>query len=100
MKRVLPTFACIAALLAAAPASASGPYATVVRTIGLDDSGRLHLASHHGFTLNERGTASGTIHGPLYIHLHIVSTNRVTAEVTRELLGHDDRRPRHGRLPS
>jgi hypothetical protein len=52
------------------------------RSISLSDSGRLHLISHHGFTLNEQGTATGTISGTIYIHLHVVSTNRVTAEVS------------------
>ena len=37
--------------------------------------------SHHGFTLNEQGSTSGTISGTIYIHLNIVSINRVTAEV-------------------
>jgi hypothetical protein len=49
--------------------------------ISLSETGRLHLTSHHGFTLNEQGTTSGTVSGTIYIHLHIVSTNRVTAEV-------------------
>jgi hypothetical protein len=52
------------------------------RSISLSDSGRLHLISHHGFTLNEQGTATGTISGTIYIHLHVVSTNHVTAEVS------------------
>jgi hypothetical protein len=51
------------------------------RTISLSETGRLRLTSHHGFTLNEKGSASGTISGTIYIHLSIVSTNRVTAEV-------------------
>jgi len=51
------------------------------RTFSLSDSGRLHLTSKHKFTLNEQGSASGTISGPIYIHLNIVSTNHVTAEV-------------------
>jgi hypothetical protein len=42
----------------------------------------LRLTSHHGFTLNEQGSASGTISGTIYIHLHVVSTNHVTAEVS------------------
>jgi hypothetical protein len=50
-------------------------------TITLNESGRLHLTSHHGFTLNEQGTTSGTVSGTIYIHLNITSTNRVTAEV-------------------
>jgi hypothetical protein len=55
--------------------------AHAARTATLNESGRLHLTSHHGFTLNEQGTATGTIAGKIYIHLNIVATNRVTAEV-------------------
>jgi hypothetical protein len=65
--------AALAAGMLAAPAAA--------RTISLADSGHLHVTSKHGFTLNEQGHASGTIAGTIYIHLHIVSVNRVTAEV-------------------
>ncbi len=39
------------------------------------------MTSHHGFHLNEQGTASGTIKGTIYIHLDESSTNHVTAEV-------------------
>lgn len=52
------------------------------RSLSLSETGRLHLTSHHGFTLNEQGTASGTLSGTIYIHLHVVSTNHVTAEVS------------------
>lgn len=55
--------------------------AHAARTLSLNETGRLHLTSHHGFTLNEQGTASGTVPGTIYIHLTITSTNRVTAEV-------------------
>lgn len=65
-------------VLAAASTSRT---AHLSRTLTLNESGRLHLTSHHGFTLNEQGSASGTISGTIYIHLNIVSTNRVTAEV-------------------
>ena len=51
------------------------------RTITLNENARLHLTSRHGFTLNERGTVSGTVTGTIYVHLTIVSTSRVTAEV-------------------
>lgn len=51
------------------------------RTLLLNETGHLRLTSHHGFTLNEKGSASGTISGTIYIHLNVVSTNRVTAEV-------------------
>ncbi len=60
-----------------APAST----AHAARTLSLNESGRLHLTSHHGFTLNEQGSASGTISGTIYIHLTISSTNHVSAEV-------------------
>lgn len=56
--------------------------ARVAGTLSLSDTGHLHRTSHHGFTLNEEGSASGTIAGTIYIHLKIVSTNRVTAEVS------------------
>jgi hypothetical protein len=84
--RVWPRMAVATALTAflgtwivAGPAQASN--ATAARTISLGETGNLHLTSHHGFTLNEVGSASGTIHGTIYLHLNIVSTNRVTAEV-------------------
>jgi hypothetical protein len=63
-------------------ATASGVAARSARSVTINDTGRLHLTSHHGFTLNEQGTASGTISGTIYIHLHVSSTNHVTAEVT------------------
>jgi hypothetical protein len=63
------------------PLAAGAATASAAGTVSLNDSGRLHLASHHGFTLNEQGLASGTISGTIYIHLNVVSTNRVTAEV-------------------
>jgi hypothetical protein len=67
-------------LAAARPSPAST--ARTARTFTLSDSGHLHLTSHHGFTLNEQGFASGTISGTIYIHLTVASTNRVTAEVS------------------
>ena len=73
----------LAALVLAAvgTTSALAERAHAAGTVALNDSSRLHLTSHHGFTLNEQGSASGTISGTIYIHLHVVSTNRVTAEV-------------------
>jgi hypothetical protein len=83
MRRVLPVLLCVGALLAAIPvACAARPSAETAGTVYLNDSGHLHLTSHHGFTLNEQGSASGNVHGALYIHLHITSTNHVTAEVS------------------
>jgi hypothetical protein len=60
---------------------AGAPSARTARTISLDESGDLQLTSRRGFTLNERGVASGTVKGTIYVHLRIVSTTRVTAEV-------------------
>jgi hypothetical protein len=69
-------------VIATGVAVAAAPVAHPARALSLNETGRLHLTSHHGFTLNEVGSASGTIHGTIYLHLNIVSTNRVTAEVS------------------
>jgi hypothetical protein len=60
---------------------ANVPLAHGTRTISLNESGNLQLTSRRGFTLNEKGPASGTVKGTIYVHLRIVSTTRVTAEV-------------------
>jgi hypothetical protein len=57
------------------------PIAGAARTISMDESGSLRLTGRHGFTLNEQGRASGTVTGTIYVHLKIVSSKRVTAEV-------------------
>jgi hypothetical protein len=67
-------------LAGAVPAGASS--GRMAGTMSLSDTGHLHLTSHHSFTLNEQGSASGTVSGTIYIHLNVVSTNRVTAEVS------------------
>jgi hypothetical protein len=61
--------------------SAAGGRAVAARTISLNETGQLHRTSHSGLKLNEQGSASGTIRGTIYIHLDVVSPNRVTAEV-------------------
>jgi hypothetical protein len=74
-----------AALLGVVFVGASPSRAAMARaagTLSLNDTGQLHRTSHRGFTFNEQGSASGTISGTIYIHLKIVSTNRVTAEVS------------------
>jgi len=80
------TTASFAAVLVVAPFGASGAavpsVAHAARTTSLNETGQLHLVSKHGFTLNEQGTASGTIRGPISVRLTIVSTSRVSAEVT------------------
>jgi hypothetical protein len=71
------TAACIGVLtLLAAPTSLAA------KTFSLNENGNLHLTSKQGFTLNEQGPASGTVGGTLYVHLKIVSSTRVTAEIS------------------
>jgi hypothetical protein len=79
-----PLAVAAAALLASTCAGAASSRAATAQaagTLSLNETGHLHLMSHHGFTLNEQGSTSGTISGTIYIHLNIVSINRVTAEV-------------------
>jgi hypothetical protein len=71
---------CAAASLGANAAAATPAHAA--RTISINDHGALHLISKHGFTLNEQGSASGSVSGPIHVVLKIVSSSRVTAEVT------------------
>jgi len=64
--------------------SASGtvsPRALAASRFFLNETSRLHLTSKHEFTLNEEGSGSGTITGTIYVHLTVVSTSRVSAEV-------------------
>jgi hypothetical protein len=68
--------------VAGAARSVGSPPARVARTISLSETGQLHRTSHAGLKLNEQGTTSGTIKGTMYIHLNVVSPNRVTAEVS------------------
>jgi hypothetical protein len=68
----------------ASPVSARADANTLARsakTVSLNENGDLHLTSRHGFTLNEQGAGTGTISGTIYVHLKIVSTRSVTAEV-------------------
>jgi hypothetical protein len=78
--------ASLGVLLATAPLGPSVSLASTrtgvaARTTSLNESGNLRLTSRHGFTLNEQGRASGTVAGTIYVHLKIVSSKRVTAEV-------------------
>jgi hypothetical protein len=66
----------------AAVSGAPTPSAHATRTIALNETGHLHLTSKHNYTLNEQGSASGTVPGTIYVHLTAVSTSRVTAEVS------------------
>lgn len=57
------------------------PTAHTAATFVLDENGSLHLTSKHGFTLNEQGVATGTVRGPIYVHLKIDSSSHVSAEL-------------------
>jgi hypothetical protein len=71
----------VSGTLAANASSARAAVALGTRVISLNENGNLHLTSKNGFTLNERGSASGTVIGTIYVHLNIVSSSRVTAEL-------------------
>jgi hypothetical protein len=83
--RTVPRAAAVVVALAGALFAIAGvpggSPALAARAISLNESARLHLTSRHGFTLNEQGSASGSIAGLMYVHLTIVSTTRVVAEV-------------------
>ena len=64
-----------------AAGSTAAPSAHAARTISLNETGHLRRTSSSGLKLNEQGSATGTIRGTIYIHLDVVSPNRVTAEV-------------------
>jgi hypothetical protein len=67
--------------LALSTSQARAAVASDARVLSLDENGSLHLTSKNGFTLNEQGLASGTVRGKIYVHLSIVSSSRVTAEL-------------------
>jgi len=67
--------------LALSASQARAAVARGARVLSLSENGSLHLTSKHGFTLNEQGLASGTLRGTIYVHLSIVSSSRVTAEL-------------------
>jgi len=77
----LTCFAVVGTQGAASADVRPAPAATAAKTLSLNENGALRLTSKKGFTLNERGSASGTISGPIYIHLRLLPSNRVTAEV-------------------
>ncbi len=68
--------------LAPSASQARAAGANGARVLSLNENGSLHLTSKHGFTLNEQGLASGTVKGTIYVHLTIVSSRRVTAELS------------------
>lgn len=70
------------ALVAPSVSQARAAVANGAKALLLNENGNLHLTSKHGFTLNEQGSASGTVNGTIYVHLSIVSSSRVTAELS------------------
>lgn len=70
----------VAVALALTPAAVAGR-AETARTVSLNETGHLRLTSKHDFTLNERGSATGTIAGTIYVRLTAVSSSRVTVAV-------------------
>jgi hypothetical protein len=70
-------------LAGAVLASSTNPRASAARTVSLNENGNLHSTERHPTinALNEQGSATGTIAGTIYIHLHVVSNSKVTAEV-------------------
>ncbi len=67
--------------LALSVPQARAAVASGARVLSLNENGSLHLTSKSGFTLNEQGLASGTVKGRIDVHLTIVSSSRVTAEL-------------------
>jgi hypothetical protein len=55
--------------------------ARVARTVNLDETAHLHLTSRRGPRLNEEGTADGTIHGAIYIHVVQGSGDSATVDL-------------------
>jgi hypothetical protein len=71
----------------ASAATATGVRAAALRarsaaTVSLHETGNLRLTSKHGFTLDEQGSATGTLSGTIHVRLTIVSSSHVRAEVS------------------
>jgi hypothetical protein len=64
------------ALALAAPGVASA------KTINLNDTGKLRLQSSKGLKLVGNGSANGSISASLTLHVSVVSTNKVSVEVS------------------
>jgi hypothetical protein len=58
------------------------PSIAAAKSISLNDTGHLHLVSGKGFKLVETGNAGGTINATVGLHITVVSTNKVSAEVS------------------
>jgi len=77
-----PRLLALAAACTGMLALLAAPTSLAAKTFSLNENGNLHLTSKQGFTLNEEGPASGTVSGTIYVHLKIVSSTRVTAEIS------------------
>ena len=77
--------ACALTALALPAGTTAAQRAASARTISITETGRLNSTSGHAINinqaLNEKGTASGTITGTIYIHLRFPSYGHVSAEV-------------------
>lgn len=70
-----------ATALTVGSAGAANPAAHAARTINIGESGSLRLSNKRGSELKEQGFAKGTLGGPIYIQLRVISTRSVTAQV-------------------
>jgi hypothetical protein len=82
------TVAASLAVLSALSLPAANALAVTARsagTVSLNETGQLHKTSGHGITINqtldEAGSATGTVKGMIYIHLKFPAYGRVSAEV-------------------
>lgn len=78
---LLATGICTLALTSGT-AGASASHAQAARTVSLNDSAHLHKTAHHGLNLYESGAVGGSLSGSISLHLDVVSTNHVTAQLT------------------
>jgi hypothetical protein len=71
-----------AGAIAGAAVASAAPIARPAGTISLSETANLHPTSRPTLTINEEGSASGTIKGTIYIHLHLEPNHGgVAAEV-------------------
>lgn len=71
----------ILSLGCASSATLALPAAHASRSVSVSETARLHLVSKSGSRLTERGTASGTLPGPVDAHL-VVEVTEATGTVT------------------
>jgi hypothetical protein len=77
---LLAAFCAHVALAAPAPTPAVPPAARAARTLGVNDTGYLHLLNASGSILSEEGPVSGTLPGTTRVRLDVGAT--VTASFT------------------